>query len=203
MNRRRREGEEEKVEEKRMRRRRWKRRQKGKRKKREKKKKKKRQPQQGNCSLPSARCFSIRLVKKVGGNFARAGVRGSSERSKRAGQRANVRAPGIPRFWELCCDFPARWQHSVSQGTCGFQRPPPPPPYYIHLSERHTRSQDLDQRSFEKQRHQMESQGVPAAAPSSAHAQSRRHMACARVKPKRDPRGPPALPAMLKASQVH
>ena len=107
MNRRRREGEEEKVEEKRMRRRRWKRRQKGKRKKREKKKKK-RQPQQGNCSLPSARCFSIRLVKKVGGNFARAGVRGSSERSKRAGQRANVRAPGIPRFWELCCDFPAR-----------------------------------------------------------------------------------------------
>ena len=106
MNRRRREGEEEKVEEKRMRRRRWKRRQKGKRKKREKKKM--RQPQQGNCSLQSARCFSIRLVKKVGGNFARAGVRGSSERSKRAGQRANVRAPGISRFWELCCDFPAR-----------------------------------------------------------------------------------------------
>lgn len=171
MNRRGKEGEEEKVEERRMRRRRWKRRQKGKRRKREKEKKN-RQPQQGNCSLKSARCFSIRLVKKVGGNSARAGRRGSSERSKRAGQRANVRAPGISRFWELCCDFPARWQHSVSQGTCGFHRPPPPPPYYIHLSERHTRSQDLDQRSSEKQRHQMESQGVPAAVPS-LHTHSR------------------------------
>ena len=80
---------------------------------------------------------------------------------------------------------------------------PPAPPYYIHLSERHTRSQDLDQRSSEKQRHQMESQGVPAAAPSSAHAQSCRHMACARVKPKREPAGAPAPPAMLKASQGH
>lgn len=108
MNRRGKEGEEEKVEERRMRRRRWKRRQKGKRRKREKEKKKNRQPQQGNCSLKSARRFSIRLVKKVGGNSARAGRRGSSERSKRAGQRANVRAPGISRFWELCCDFPAR-----------------------------------------------------------------------------------------------
>ena len=81
--------------------------------------------------------------------------------------------------------------------------PTPAPPHYIHLSERHTRSQDLDQRSSEKQRHQMESQGVPAAAPSSAHAQSCRHMACARVKPKREPAGAPALPAMLKASQGH
>lgn len=107
MGRRRRGGK--KVEENRMWRRRWKRRQKGKRKNRKKeKKKKKRRPQQGNCSLEGAQCFSIRLVKKVGGNSARAGVRGSSERSKRAGQRANVRAPGISELWELCCDFAGR-----------------------------------------------------------------------------------------------
>ena len=80
---------------------------------------------------------------------------------------------------------------------------PPPPPPTTSTCLRDTRGHRIWTKDHLKKRHQMESQGVPAAAPSSAHAQSCRHMACARVKPKREPAGAPAPPAMLKASQGH
>lgn len=92
--------EEEKVEEKRKGRRR--------KRKKEKEKKKKKRQQQRNCSLEGARCLSIRLVKKVGDNPLRAGVRGPSETSKRAGQRANVRPPGISGLWGALLRFPCQ-----------------------------------------------------------------------------------------------
>ena len=94
---------------------------------------------------------------------------------------------------ELCWDFPARWQHSVSEGKCVLPAHTPSPDHTTCLGDiggHRIWTKD----HLKKQRHRMESQGVPAAVPSSAHAQPCRPMASGRVKPKWEPAGAPCPP---------
>lgn len=113
------------------------------------------------------------------------GLRALSKR--RAWQRADVRPPKISELWGVL-PF-ARLQHSISKGEFMLQ-----PPIYVHLSVRHTRSEDLDQKSSDNRNTKWKAEGSGSHF-SSARAHPCGHMACARVRHKWEPAGAPSPPS--------
>lgn len=95
--------------------------------------------------------------------------------------------PGFQGSGELC-SLPDYNTASARVSYCSST------PIYVHLSVRHTRSYDLDQRSFENRNTKWEAEGSGSHS-SSARAHSCGHMACARVKHKWEPAGAPSPPS--------